>query len=102
MIIIIISRKKSKSLPRIPPDCPILFKWVFDNFILADKPFAKHLQNFVTCAFVNNNLCAELFSLLESSTIFEEIFKATSVLFFIPDFNFLSYELDNFMFKVLY
>ena len=33
-----------KSLPKIPPDCPILCNWVFDNFILADEPFAKALQ----------------------------------------------------------
>ena len=25
----------SKSLPKKPPDCPILCNWVFDNFILA-------------------------------------------------------------------
>ena len=28
---------------RIPPDCIILDIWVFENFILADKPFAKKL-----------------------------------------------------------
>ena len=30
-----------RSLPRNPHDCPILCKWVFDNFISADEPFAK-------------------------------------------------------------
>ena len=30
----------SKS-PRISPDCTILGSWVFENFILADEPFAK-------------------------------------------------------------
>ena len=51
---------------------------------------------------VNNNLCRKLFSLLETLTIFEEIFKVTSVTFFTLSFNLLSYELDNFTFKVLY
>ena len=26
-----------KSLPKNPPDCPVLCNWVFDNFILADE-----------------------------------------------------------------
>ena len=43
-----------------------------------------------------------LFSSLESPTTFDEIFKVTSVFFFIPDFNSLSCQLGNFMFKVLY
>ena len=33
---------------------------------------------------------------------FNERFKVTSVLFFIPDFSLLCRELDNFTFKVLY
>ena len=33
--------------------------------------------------------------LLESPTTFYEGFKVISVPFFIPDFNFLSFELDN-------
>ena len=24
-----------------PPDCPILCNWVFDDFMLANEPFAK-------------------------------------------------------------
>ena len=64
-----------KSLPRNPPDGSILCNWVFDNFILADEPFAKALQSFETCVLVNNNLFRKLFSLLESRTIIEEIFK---------------------------
>ena len=31
----------SKSLPKNPSDYPISCNWVFDNFILADKPFVK-------------------------------------------------------------
>ena len=30
-----------KNLPKNPPDCPILYNWVFDNFILAEELFAK-------------------------------------------------------------
>ena len=48
-----------KGLPKNPPVCPILCNWVFDNFILADEPFAKAVQIFETCVFVNNNLYVE-------------------------------------------
>ena len=83
-----------RSLHRNPPDCPILCNCVFDNFVLADELFAK--------ALVINNLCRKLVSLLELLITFHEIFKGTSVLFFIPDFNLLSCKLGNFTFKVLY
>ena len=79
-----------KSLPKNPPDCPILCNWIFDSFILADEPIAKALRSFETYELVNNSICKKLFSSLESPTTFDEIFKVTSVLFFIPDFNLLS------------
>ena len=44
----------SRSLPKSPPDCPILCSWVFDNFILAGEPFSKVLRNFEICVLVNN------------------------------------------------
>ena len=59
-----------KSLPKNPPDCPILCNWVFDNFILAEELFAKALRNFQTCVLVHKNLCEKLFSSLESPTTF--------------------------------
>ena len=37
-----------ESLPKNPPDCPVLCNWVFHNFILADKTVAKSLWNFET------------------------------------------------------
>ena len=46
-----------KSLPKNPPDCPILCSWVFDSFILAEELFAKALRSLKTCVLVNNNLC---------------------------------------------
>ena len=91
-----------KSLPKNPHDSPILCNWVFDNFILAEELFAKDLWSLKTCALVNNYLCRKLFSPLESPTTFQEIFKVISVPFFISSFNLLSYELDNFMFKVFH
>ena len=78
-----------------PPDCIILNKGAFENFILADEPFAKALQIFETCVSVNNILCGKLVSSLEFSIKFEERFKINSVPFFIPDLNLLSCELDN-------
>ena len=82
--------KDPKRLPKSNPDFPILCNCVFDNFILADESFVKALQRFGTCALVKDNLCRKLFSSLESPTIFDEIFKVTSVLFFNQSFNLIS------------
>ena len=62
-----------KSLPKNPPDCPILCNWVFDNFILADELFVKALQSLETCLLVNCNLCGKLFLLLQAPTAFNEM-----------------------------
>ena len=43
-------------LPRNPPDCIIFDNWVFDNFISANKSFAKALRKSETCVLVSNNL----------------------------------------------
>ena len=83
------------SLSKNLPYCPILCNWVFDNFILAEGLFAKALRSFENCVLVNSNLCGKLFSSIDSPTTFNEIFKVTSVSFFIPDFNLLNCELDN-------
>ena len=45
---------------RPPPDCTILDNYVFENFILADEPFAKALRIFETCVLVNNTLSRNL------------------------------------------
>ena len=45
-----------KSLPKNPPDCPILSNRFFVNFILADQPFAKDLQSLKISVIVNKNL----------------------------------------------
>ena len=80
-------RNVPKSLPKNPPNCTILWNWVFDNFILAKEPFARALWSFENCVLVNKNLCGKLFLSLESLTTFDESFNVTSVPFFIPDFN---------------
>ena len=69
---------------------------------IADEPFAKALRISETCVSVNNNLYRKLVSQLEIPIKSNERFKATSVPFFIPDSNLLSYWLDNFTFNVLY
>ena len=66
-----------KNPPKNPPDCPVLCNWVFDNFILADEPFAKAFQSLKACVLVNNNTCGKLVSSLESPTAFDEYFKVT-------------------------
>ena len=91
-----------RSLPRNPPDFSILWNWVFNIFILTDEPFARVLASYETCVLLNNNLCGKLFSSLESPKTFDESFEVTSLPFLIPDFNLLSWEFDNFMFKMLY
>ena len=70
------------------PNCSVLENCYFENFILADEPFAKALQNFKTFASVNNNLCRKLVSPLEFPINFDERFKVTSVLFW---FQILTY-----------
>ena len=69
---------------------------------MAEEDFAKGLRNFKTCVLVNNNLCGKLSSFLESLATFDEGFRVTSVAFFTPGLNLLSYDLENFRFKLLY
>ena len=94
------------SIPDIPvitsPNCITLDNGVFENFILADAPFAKALQILETCVSVNNSLCGKLLSSFEFLIKVDERFKVTLVPFIIPDLNLLSCELDNFTFNVLY
>ena len=74
----------------------------FESFILADEPFAKALGSLGNCVSVSNNLFWKLDSSLEWSITFDERFKVPSVQFFIPDFNLLDLELEDFTFEVLY
>ena len=92
-----------RSLPKSSLHCSIVDSYVFENFILADEPFAKSWWILGTCVSVNN-LCGKLASYFESPIKFQiyESYKVTWVPFFIPDFNFSSCKLDNFTFKVLY
>ena len=78
---LLISDLVTPNIPPNPPNCVILDKWVFENFILADETFAKALRIFETCVFVNNDLCGKLISSLALATRFDERFKVTSVLF---------------------
>ena len=56
-----------------------------------------------TCVLIDNNLCRKLFSSLESPSIFDKSIKLFQHHpFFIPDFNLLSCELNNFTFKMFY
>ena len=43
-----------------PPDCIILDNWVFENYIIADEPFANSLQMLETCVSVNKTLWVKL------------------------------------------
>ena len=84
-----------------PPFC-ILVNCAFDNLISVDVCLAKVLRIFATCLLVNNNLCGKLVSSSQLPIIFEDNLKTTSVPFFIADFNSISCEFDNFIFKLLY
>ena len=85
-----------------PPDCAILDSWVFENFILVDEPFSKVRRSLETCVLVNDNLYRKSVWSLDSATTFYKRFKVAWVPFLILDFNLLSCELDNSIFKVLY
>ena len=66
-----------KSLPKNSSGYPILYNWVFDNFILAEEPFAKVLQSFRTCILLNSSLCGKLVSWLESPTTVDISYSST-------------------------
>ena len=70
--------------------------------MLAQELFANAKRSFETCVLVNDSLCEQLFSSLQSPTTFDEISKVTSVPFFITTFNLLNCQLDSFTFQVLY
>ena len=80
----------------------LFYPVVFLIISLAEELFAKTLRSLQTCALVHNSLYGKLVLSLESPTTFDESLKVTLVPFFIPDFNSLSCELDNFQFKLLY
>ena len=88
--------------PRTPPNCIILDSSVFENFLLADKPFAKALRIFETFVSVNLNLSRKLVSLLEFQIKFDKTLKVPSDSFFIANFNLLSWRFYNFTFRALY
>ena len=95
--------EKGGKIERNPPTCIISDGWVFDNFLLADEVFAKALSSLETSVSVNYSLCIHLVSSLEEPITFDEWFKRfISVLFFIPDFDLLSYEIDSFTFKLYF
>ena len=56
------------------------------------------LRSLEICVLVKNTLCEKLFSSLESPTTHDEIFQVTLAPIFMPDFNLLSCQLDNFTF----
>ena len=74
-----------KSLSKNRPDCPISCNRVFDNFILADEPFAKASWSLKTCILVNDSVWEKLFSSLESPTTYDKSSKNTfySIFYFI-------------------
>ena len=69
---------------------------------MADELFPNALQSFETCLSVSHNLYGKLFSSLYLLMILDDTCRVTSVALFITDWNFLSCELDNFIFKLLY
>ena len=94
-------RRSGKKGEKNPPNCTIFDSWVFDNFILGDKLFEKTLRSLETCVSVSNNLCGKLVLSLEWLITFEERFKVTWVLFFIPDFNLLNCKLNYLYLKYI-
>lgn len=55
--------KGPRTLPRNPPYCTTLdFFWLYDNFMLKHKLFAKALQRPVTWLLLSNNSCGQSYS----------------------------------------
>ena len=88
-----------RCLLRNPLDCVILDSWIFNNITLADEFFTKLLQDFEVYLSVSNNLCGKLVLSLESSIMFVDSFRATSVAFFIINFSLLILA-DEFIFTL--
>ena len=96
-----------RSLDRNPPDSMILGIYVFDNLTSADKLFAKiykylKLVNQLTSPSART---AFLLTVAPAHVIpikFDDSIQVTPVAFFVAGFNFSSFDLDNFIFKVLY
>ena len=66
--------------------------------MLSNDLFAKVLRRLATCLSVNKSLRGKLVS--SSLVIFNDNFRATSVSFFVADFNLLNYEVDKFKFSL--
>ena len=96
-----------RSLARNPADSMILGIYVFDNLTSADKLFAKiykylKLVNQLTSPSART---AFLLTVAPAHVIpikFDDSIQVTPVAFFVAGFNFSSFDLDNFIFKVLY
>ena len=69
------------------PDWIVLDNWVFQNFILADEPFAEALRILENRVSVHKNLCGKLVLSLELPVKFNERFKVISVSYFIAGFT---------------
>ena len=82
----------SRSLPIYLRKCSILKNRGLNNFMSTDELFAKLLQSLKTCLSANNNFSVKLVLSLESSTIFYERSKITSVPILVLDFSFVSFE----------
>ena len=60
-------------LHRNPPKRIILESWVFENFILADEPFAKALKTFEACLLFNNDLCEKSHHLINQPHLVKDL-----------------------------
>ena len=74
-VTVVVRTKLLIKSPRNLPNCTILGKLGFQNFISAVEPYAKALRILKNYALVNNNLYGKLVS--SSPIIFDEIFKVT-------------------------
>ena len=79
-----------KSLSQNSPDYPVLCNWVFDDFILAGGAICKSFPKTQNCVLLII-LFGRLYSPLELLITFVDRLKVTSVQFFTPGFNLLSW-----------
>ena len=91
-----------RSLARNPPDSMILGIYVFDNLTSADKLFAKIYKYLKLVNQLASPSARTSFLLNVIPMKFDDSIQVTPVAFSVAGFNFSSFDLENFIFKVLH
>ena len=86
-----------QNLPKNLPHCPILCKWIFDNFILAEKLFSKALRSLESCVLVNDIYMENQSHHQNHQQHLMKVLKLLQYYFLFHNLHLLSYQLDSFV-----